>query len=82
MLSDILQSSASLTPVGTCVACFPFTGETDDDLHFTEGAVITITEFVDDDWLRGCVHGKSGMFPKAFVDIQEGKLPLYKSLLL
>ncbi len=31
-----------------------------------------IVEYVGDEWVRGRLHGKEGLFPKAFVDVGGG----------
>ncbi|KAM9899359.1 hypothetical protein OXX79_005770, partial [Metschnikowia pulcherrima] len=40
----------------------------DDDLQFAAGQVITVTDIEDDEWYSGTYGGKSGLFPKNFVE--------------
>jgi hypothetical protein len=54
-----------------CRARFDFEGESADDLTFEEGDIIQLVEQVGDEWLKGNVHGKTGLFPVAFVEIIE-----------
>ncbi|XP_013387298.1 SH3 domain-containing protein 19 [Lingula anatina] len=58
-----------------CRARFDFDGEGEDDLNFEDGDVIGLLERVGDEWLRGCLNGKVGVFPLSFVEIIED-LPL------
>merc|ERR1719487_186455 len=47
--------------LGTATALYDFEGAQEgEDLPFSTGDIITITEIVSDDWLRGEVHGRSG----------------------
>ncbi len=44
-------------------------GDASTDLHFKAGQKITLVERISDEWLRGELGGRSGMFPVAFVKI-------------
>ncbi|XP_041922756.1 SH3 domain-containing protein 19 isoform X1 [Alosa sapidissima] len=48
-------------------ALYDFTAETDDDLPFQQGDRILVTAHMDEEWCSGRVHGREGVFPKAFV---------------
>ncbi|NXK44780.1 SH319 protein, partial [Chauna torquata] len=50
-------------------ALYDFHGENEDELSFKAGDIITELESVDEDWMSGEIQGKSGMFPKNFVQI-------------
>lgn len=52
-----------------CVALYAFPGESDGDLVLQPGDRVQVIEHVDDDWLRGVLNGKQGVFPKAFVEM-------------
>lgn len=54
-----------------CRARFDYDGESSEDLTFLEGEIIKLLEHVGDDWLRGELNGKSGIFPATFVEVIE-----------
>lgn len=39
-------------------------------MSFKKGDVISLTEQVDSNWLKGSVHGQTGIFPVNFVKVQ------------
>ncbi|POY76115.1 hypothetical protein BMF94_0838 [Rhodotorula taiwanensis] len=53
--------------LGTATALYDFEGTQAEDLPFRTGDVISITEIVSDDWLKGSLHGRTGIFPTAYV---------------
>ena len=57
-----------------CIAQHPFTGESAEDLTFSEGDRIHLLAYIDSDWLKGSLNGREGIFPRAFVDIVEGEI--------
>ncbi|XP_029610514.1 SH3 domain-containing protein 19 isoform X2 [Salmo trutta] len=58
-----------------CVARFDYEGEEEDELTFSEGDVIALTEVIDQEWGRGQIHGRIGIFPLAFTEILEEPPP-------
>ncbi|XP_046626901.1 SH3 domain-containing protein 19 isoform X1 [Neodiprion virginianus] len=56
-------------------ALYAFTGETQDDLTFEEGAKITVLSKLSDDWLYGECNGRRGQFPANYVDRVPSLLP-------
>lgn len=48
-------------------AIFDYKSDYEDDLTFSVGQLITVTEVEDEEWYSGTYDGKSGMFPKNFV---------------
>lgn len=48
---------------------FPYESTYEDDLNFGTGVVITVTSIENDEWYSGEYDGKSGMFPKNFVEV-------------
>ncbi|XP_066574558.1 SH3 domain-containing protein 19 [Amia ocellicauda] len=54
-----------------CVARFDYEGEQTDELSFSEGDVIRLKQYVDQDWARGEFGGHTGIFPLSFVEIVE-----------
>nr|XP_055044599.1 SH3 domain-containing protein 19 isoform X1 [Misgurnus anguillicaudatus] len=57
-----------------CVARFAFVGE-EDELTFSEGDVISLIEYVNEEWGRGCLKGQIGNFPLSFVKVETEALP-------
>jgi Variant SH3 domain./SH3 domain. len=54
---------------GTVVKCiYGFEGEVQSDLSLNIGDIIKISKVVSDDWFEGTCNGKTGQFPKAFVE--------------
>ncbi|KAF4078527.1 hypothetical protein AMELA_G00200220 [Ameiurus melas] len=51
-------------------ARFAFDGE-DAELTFHDGDVITLTEYVNDEWGRGSFNGRTGLFPLSFVQLVQ-----------
>ncbi|KAK2116323.1 hypothetical protein P7K49_006949 [Saguinus oedipus] len=52
-------------------ALYDFRGENEDELSFKAGDIITELESVDDDWMSGELMGKSGIFPKNYVQFLQ-----------
>uniref|UniRef100_A0A8C7P9B8 SH3 domain containing 19 n=1 Tax=Oncorhynchus mykiss TaxID=8022 RepID=A0A8C7P9B8_ONCMY len=59
-----------------CVARFDFEGEQSDELTFSEGDVIQLKEYMEEEWARGQIGAHTGIFPINFVDIIEDLPPL------
>ena len=57
------------TPDEFCVAVYAFAGEAEGDLTLQVGDRVQVLEHVDDDWLRGAVADRQGVFPRAFVQM-------------
>lgn len=57
------------------MARFDFEGEHSDELSFTEGDVIQLTEYVGQDWARGQIGVSTGIFPLNFVEVIEDLPP-------
>ncbi|KAG2232989.1 hypothetical protein BDF21DRAFT_459179 [Thamnidium elegans] len=52
----------------TVEALYDYQGEDPStDLSFKQGNIIEVTEYVNDDWWKGTVNGKSGIFPQNHV---------------
>lgn len=49
-------------------ALYPYHSEVPDDLQFEKNAVIDVLNVEDDEWYTGFLDGKTGMFPKGFVE--------------
>uniref|UniRef100_A0A9J7YVP9 SH3 domain containing 19 n=1 Tax=Cyprinus carpio carpio TaxID=630221 RepID=A0A9J7YVP9_CYPCA len=83
--SNEWKSKPSPDPVRgpRCVARFDFEGEQSDELSFSEGDVIRLKEYVEEEWARGEVNGHVGIFPLNFVEVLEDlpPVPVQKSVL-
>lgn len=55
-------------------AIFEYKSDYEDDLSFPVGQLITVTEVEDEEWYSGTYDGKSGMFPKNFVEVDNSDL--------
>ncbi|KAG0734172.1 hypothetical protein G6F23_012639 [Rhizopus arrhizus] len=54
--------------IATVEALYDYNGEDPTtDLSFKQGDVIEVTEYVNDDWWKGAVNGKAGIFPQNHV---------------
>ncbi|KAL2098289.1 hypothetical protein ACEWY4_007496 [Coilia grayii] len=54
-----------------CVARFTFEAEQGDELTFSEGDVIQLEEYIGQEWARGKLGTRVGIFPLNFVEIIE-----------
>ncbi|XP_033258978.2 SH3 domain-containing protein 19 isoform X1 [Orcinus orca] len=54
-----------------CVARFEYIGDQKDELSFSEGEIIILKEYVNDEWARGELRERSGIFPLNFVELIE-----------
>ncbi|GAB5593592.1 protein that induces appearance of [PIN+] prion when overproduced [Umbelopsis nana] len=53
--------------LATAEALYDYQGQDHEDLSFRKGDIIEITEFVNDDWWRGKLQGRTGLFPQNHV---------------
>ncbi|XP_067118064.1 LOW QUALITY PROTEIN: SH3 domain-containing protein 19-like [Osmerus mordax] len=58
-----------------CVARFDFEGADKNELTFSQGDVIALTEVIGQEWGRGQVHGRMGIFPLSFTQVVEELSP-------
>ncbi|XP_023256452.1 SH3 domain-containing protein 19-like, partial [Seriola lalandi dorsalis] len=54
-----------------CVALFDYEGEEEDELTFSQGDVIALLELMGQEWGRGQIHGRVGVFPLNFAEVVE-----------
>lgn len=50
-----------------CEAIADFPGESPDDLSFNEGDIIEIIAEIDENWMKGRLKDREGIFPASFV---------------
>lgn len=67
----IATGSLSVCSGPRCVALFDYEGEEDDELTFSQGDVIALQELVGQEWARGQIHGRVGIFPFNFTKVVE-----------
>ncbi len=57
---------------GECEALYDFDGDVGaGELSFNTGEIITTTEWVDSEWMKGSIGTKTGIFPINFVKISR-----------
>uniref|UniRef100_A0A0P6J4T4 SH3 domain-containing protein 19 n=1 Tax=Heterocephalus glaber TaxID=10181 RepID=A0A0P6J4T4_HETGA len=54
-----------------CIARFEYIGDQKDELSFSEGEIIILKEYVDEEWARGELGDRTGIFPLNFVELAE-----------
>ncbi|XP_062963685.1 SH3 domain-containing protein 19 isoform X2 [Cynocephalus volans] len=54
-----------------CVARFEYIGDQKDELSFSEGEIIILKEYVNEEWARGELRDRTGIFPLNFVELIE-----------
>ncbi|XP_041116250.1 SH3 domain-containing protein 19 isoform X2 [Polyodon spathula] len=56
---------------GKAKALFDFVSESEEELSFRTGDVITVLESIDAEWFCGELHGTCGLFPKNYVQVLQ-----------
>uniref|UniRef100_T1IVY4 Dynamin-binding protein n=1 Tax=Strigamia maritima TaxID=126957 RepID=T1IVY4_STRMM len=46
------------------------TAQLEEEMNLVKGEIITVTEIIDKDWMRGQCKGQSGIFPSAYVVLE------------
>ncbi|XP_067379730.1 SH3 domain-containing protein 19-like isoform X2 [Channa argus] len=59
-----------------CRALFDFEGEDNDELTFSQGDFIALLELISEEWGRGQIHGRIGIFPLKFTKVVEPLPPV------
>nr|XP_054754921.1 SH3 domain-containing protein 19-like [Lytechinus pictus] len=52
-----------------CVVSFDFEPAGDDEIRLKAGEMVILLERIGDEWLRGKVDSREGIFPRSFVDV-------------
>ncbi|XP_076435653.1 rho guanine nucleotide exchange factor 7-like [Babylonia areolata] len=66
-------------------AIFNFKGTNNDELCFSKGDIVTVTQVLDGGWWEGTLNGKTGWFPSNYVkEVKAGLIPgmLFGQILL
>ncbi|CAH6901394.1 Sh3d19 [Phodopus roborovskii] len=63
--------SSHCTKGPRCIARFEYIGDQKDELSFSEGEVIILKEYVNEEWARGEIRDRTGIFPLNFVELLE-----------
>ncbi|KAM8765110.1 SH3 domain-containing protein 19 isoform 1-T2 [Rhynchonycteris naso] len=64
-------SSHCLNKGPRCIARFEYIGDQKDELSFVEGEVIILKEYMNEEWARGELRDRTGLFPLNFVELIE-----------
>ncbi|XP_044286631.1 SH3 domain-containing protein 19 isoform X1 [Varanus komodoensis] len=57
-----------------CIARFEYIGDQKDELSFSEGEIIILKKYVNEEWAKGELRGTTGIFPLNFVEVIEDLL--------
>ena len=60
--------------MSTCHALYAYEPQQEDELQLEPDDVIYVTEKMSDDWWKGEINGKSGIFPATYVE-EHGSPP-------
>ncbi|KAJ8655489.1 hypothetical protein O0I10_008775 [Lichtheimia ornata] len=64
-------NNAAPNTLATAEALYDFNGPNPQDLSFRQGEIIQVTEYVNNDWWRGTLNGRTGLFPSNYVQKKE-----------
>lgn len=69
--SSFIAGRPFLQAIEWAKSTWAFSGADESELCFEAGALIRVLEKPHSDWWRGEIHGKEGLFPSAYVKIEE-----------
>ncbi|CAO3587611.1 unnamed protein product [Absidia cylindrospora] len=58
---------STATSLESVEALYDFQGQNPQDLSFRQGDIIQVTEHVNNDWWKGSLQGRTGLFPSGYV---------------
>ncbi|ORZ16906.1 SH3 domain-containing protein [Absidia repens] len=58
---------SAATSLESVEALYDFQGQNPQDLSFRQGDIIQVTEHVNNDWWKGSLQGRTGLFPSGYV---------------
>lgn len=63
--------SQSQSTGNTAIALYDYEASAEDELTFDPDDVITNIEMIDEGWWKGECHGRVGLFPANYVELQQ-----------
>ena len=57
---------------------FDYDAEDDDNLSLRKGEIVEVLDQKKDGWWQGSLHGKEGLFPFNFVQLEKGSISISK----
>ena len=57
---------------------FDYDAEDDDELSLRKGEIVEVLDQKKDGWWQGSLHGKEGLFPFNFVQLEKGSISISK----
>ncbi|XP_054845966.1 SH3 domain-containing protein 19 isoform X2 [Eublepharis macularius] len=66
-----VQFSSPIVTGPRCIARFEYIGDQNDELSFSEGEIIILKDYINEEWAKGELRGATGIFPLNFVEVIE-----------
>jgi hypothetical protein len=61
------SAEVDIIPYG--ITLYPFYAQFPNELSFNEGEIVHLLHYIDTDWIKGEIDGKTGIFPISYVNI-------------